>query len=307
MSTSCTRSRAIFLQVAHPRVTGVTYSFLPVDIGVTIFNSDRTIDPVTLARATEERGFSSLYVPEHSHMPVEVGQPLPNGKTELEEGYRRTLDPYVSLAAAAAVTERIKLGTGVSLIVEHDPITLAKQIATLDHISGGRFVLGLGFGWNRQELQHHGVPFDRRRDITREYVLAMYALWADDEASFDGEDVTFVPSYAWPKPVQRPRVHTLIGGDAGPKLFAHIAEYADGWIPVGGAGISRALPDLRAAFEKAGRDPATIDVVPFGTVPSRGKLDYYESLGIEEVILRLPPGRDDEVLRALDEFTQFVG
>ncbi|MCU1429948.1 MAG: luciferase family protein [Actinomycetia bacterium] len=277
-----------------------------VRLGVTVFLTDLTIDPVQLARASEERGFASLYVPEHTHFPLHIGHDLPNGQTELDNGYQRTLDPYIALAAAAAVTEHLALGTGISLIVEHDPITLAKQIATLDHLSNGRFVLGLGYGWNRAELTHHRVAYGERRDVTREYVLAMQALWGDEVASFDGKYVSFTPSLAWPKPVQRPRVRTLIGGSAGPKLFAHIAEYADGWMPIGGAGVSGAIAELRGAFEAAGRDPATAQVVPFGTVPDAGKLDYYESLGIEEVVLRLPAAGYDEVLATLDTFTSFL-
>ena len=183
---------------------------------------------------------------------------------------------------------------------------LAKEIATLDHLSRGRFVLGLGYGWNRAEVGHHGVAFERRRDVAREHVLAMHALWRDELASFDGEFVAFDASWSWPKPVQQPRVHTLIGGAAGPRLFAHIAEFADGWMPFGGAGAAAAMPDLQAAFERAGRPAAEARVVPFGTIPTAAKLEYYESLGVDEVVLRLPNGGADEVLPALDQMAKFV-
>lgn len=271
-----------------------------------MFATDRTMPVADLARAAEERGFHSLYVPEHTHIPVSRDTPPPTGDQTLDEGYARTLDPFVALATAAPVTTRIRLGTGIALVAQHDPIALAKAIATLDHVSGGRFVLGVGFGWNREELADHGVAYDARRDVVREHVLAMQALWRDDVASFDGGHVRLSPSWAWPKPVQQPRVRTLLGGAPGPKLFAHIAEWADGWIPIGGAGLAAALPRLRAAVEGAGRDPGDLHVVPFGTVPDPGKLERYRDLGCTEVVLRLPAAGSDEVLRVLDDYAAFL-
>ncbi len=179
-------------------------------------------------------------------------------------------------------------------------------MATLDLISNGRFVFGIGFGWNREEMADHGVDFPRRRERVREHVLAMQRLWAHERASFAGEFVRFEESWSWPKPVQRPRPPILIGGAAGPQLFAHIAEYADGWIPIGGAGVAGKLPELRRAMEAAGRDPATLQVVVFGVVPTRGKLDYYASAGITEVAIRLPSGPADVVLPALDEYAKLL-
>jgi probable F420-dependent oxidoreductase len=275
-------------------------------LGVTVFATDRTLHPAQLARAVEERGFSSLYLPEHTHMPQDPKGPLPAGTTELDHDYRRTLDPYVALAVAAGITTNLELGTGVALVAQHHPLTLAKEIATLDHLAGGRFVLGIGYGWNRAEVANHGVEFRRRRAVTREHVLAMQAVWRDDVASFTGEFVSFDPTWSWPKPVQRPRVRTLIGGAAGPTLFAHIAEFADGWMPFGGAGAAAALPDLAAAFERVGRNPNDAQVVPFGTIPTAEKLAYYEALGIEEVVLRIPNGDAEEVLPALDALSTFL-
>jgi len=275
-------------------------------IGVTAFLTDLAMAPEALARAAEDRGYYSLYLPEHTHLPVSGARPPSLVDGVHVEDYRRSLDPFTALAAAAAVTDRILLGTGIALVAQHDPIVLAKQIATLDHLSGGRFVLGMGYGWNRQEAADHGVDFSARRAIAREKVLCMQALWAQDEASFDGQWVSLAPSYAWPKPVQRPRVRTLIGGGAGPKLFAAIADYADGWMPIGGAGVADSLADLRRAFEEAGRDPGTLQVVPFGTVPSQGKLEHYASLGVTEVVLRVPSGRDDEMQRVLDDYARFL-
>jgi probable F420-dependent oxidoreductase len=277
-----------------------------VDLGVTIFLTDQTIGPVEVARAVEERGFHSLYLPEHTHIPVERRTPPPTGHAELPEMYKRVVDPYIALAAAAAATERILLGTGIALVAQHDPITLAKEIATLDHVSGGRFVLGVGFGWNEDEMEDHGVEYRTRRARVREHMLLMNALWADDVGAFDGEFVRVAPSWSWPKPVQRPRPRTLMGGAPGPKLFAHIAEYADGWFPIGGAGVARALPDLRAAVAAVGRDPDALHVIPFGTLPSPGKLEHYREIGMTEVVLNLPSAGRDDVLRTLDDYANYL-
>jgi probable F420-dependent oxidoreductase len=279
-----------------------------VRLGVTVFLTDRTITPADLAREAEARGFVSLYVPEHTHIPVSRATPAPTGDGELADEYRRTLDPFVALSAAAAVTERLAVGTGISLVAQHDPIVMAKQIATLDHLSGGRFTLGVGFGWNREEAADHGVThWAARRAVVAEKVALMQSLWRDEVASFAGEHVSLSPSWAWPKPVQRPRVRTLVGGGGGPRLFEAAASYGDGWMPIGGAGVAKQLPALRAAFEAAGRDPDTIEIVPFGTVPDAGKLEHYASLGVEEVVLRLPSAPRDDVLRVLDRHAAFLG
>lgn len=276
-------------------------------LGITMFATDLAMNVVDLARAAEERGFSSLYLPEHTHIPTSRRTPAPTGDAELPEEYRRTLDPFVALGAAAAATSRIELGTGICLVAQRDPIVLAKEAATVDLYSRGRFVLGIGFGWNVEEMANHGVDPRRRRDLVREKMLAVKRLWTQDAASFDGELVKFEESWSWPKPVRRPHPPVLLGGAAGPKMFAHIAEYGDGWTPIGGAGIAKALPDLHAAMEKAGRDPEEARVVPFGTVPSREKLEYYASLGIDEVVLRLPSAPAETVLPILDRQAEYVG
>jgi probable F420-dependent oxidoreductase len=275
--------------------------------GVTMFMTDQTMPPVDLARAIEARGLHSLYVPEHTHIPTSRLTAPPTGDAELRDEYKRTLDPLVALAMCAAVTERLVVGTGICLVAQREPIVTAKAIATLDHMSAGRFVLGIGFGWNADEIADHGVAMADRRDVAREHVLAMRALWRDDVASFDGKYVQIPPTWSWPKPVRAGGPPVLIGGAAGPKMFAHVAEYADGWIPIGGAGIRAALPDLHRACEAAGRDPATLQIVPFGTVPDAGKLDYYESIGVTEVVLRVPGGAADRVLPILDEYASLVG
>jgi probable F420-dependent oxidoreductase len=278
-----------------------------VRIGVTAALTDRSMAPHEFARAVEGRGYDSLYLPEHTHLPVALASPPALVEGVHLDDYKRTVDPMVALAAAAAVTDRILLGTGITLVAQHDPIVLAKQIATLDRLSGGRFVLGMGYGWNRAEAADHGVDFSQRRAIAREKLLCMQALWSEDEAEFHGDHVSLPPSFSWPKPVQQPRVRTLVGGGAGPGLFAAIAEYADGWMPIGGAGVTAALDPLRSAFAAAGRNPDAIEVVPFGTVPSEGKLAHYASIGCSEVVLRVPSGPEDAMLRVLDDYTRFLG
>ena len=271
--------------------------------GATLFATDRTMRPDDLAVEVEARGFHSLYLPEHTHIPTSRRTPPPTGDAELADEYRRTLDPWISLAMAGARTTTLRLGSGVALVAQHDPIALAKELATLDHLTGGRVVLGVGFGWNHEEMEDHGVDPRDRRAVVREHILAMRALWSEQPVGFDGAYVSLAPSWAWPKPAGIP---VLIGGGAGPKMFGAIAEYGDGWIPIGGAGLKEALPRLRDAWEAAGRDPAALEVVPFGTLPDEGKLAHYRSLGVTEVVLRLPGGDRSEVLRALDAFAALV-
>ena len=277
-----------------------------MQLGVTMFSTDQAMRPDELARAAEERGFTSLYVPEHTHIPTSQRTPPPTGDAELPDYYKRALDPFIALTMAAAATERLRVGTGICLVAQRDPIVTAKSVASLDHLSGGRFVFGVGFGWNADEIESHGVEVRRRRDVAREHVLAMQRLWADEEASFDGEYVKLPPSWSWPKPVQKPWPPILVGGAAGRTLFSHIAEYANGWIPIGGAGVREALPELHRVVERAGRDPADVRIVPFGTIPEPDKLDYYESIGIDEVVLRIPLGDADVVLPVLDEYAALV-
>ncbi len=267
--------------------------------GITMFATDVSMDVVELAREAEARGLQSLWLPEHTHIPVSRRTPPPTGDAELAEEYKRCLDPLVALAAAAVATTDLRLGTGILLAAQRDPIVTAKAVATLDHLSGGRAALGVGFGWNEDELEHHGVAMADRRAVAREHVLAMQALWAADEAAFDGDHVRISPSWSWPKPV-RGRVPVLHGGAAGPKLFAHIAEYGDGWIPIGGRGLTDAIPRLRETVAAAGRDPATLEIIPFGSLPDPGKLDHFERIGVTECVFRLPSAPRDVVLPILD-------
>ena len=276
--------------------------------GVTVFPTDVSIGIVELARALEERGIDSLWLPEHTHIPASRRTPWPvdpSGRTPIDEKYKRSLDPLVALGAAAVATERLRLGTGILLAAQREPIVTAKAIATLDHVSGGRAAVGMGFGWNEDEMNHHSVEYKRRRDLGREHLLAMRRLWEDEEAEFHGEYVDFSPSWSWPKPVQRP-LPVLLGGAAGPKLFAHIAEYAQGWIPIGGRGLRESLPHLREAVAEAGRDPDALEIAPMAVVPDGGKIDHYESLGCTEVVFDLPSAPASEVLAVLDRYAELV-
>ena len=271
-------------------------------IGVTMFATDQTVAIVELAREVEARGLASLYVPEHTHIPTSRNTPPPTGEAELAQEYKRTLDPLVALAMAAAVTENLVVGTGILLPAQRDPIVTAKAIATLDSQSGGRFRLGIGFGWNQDELAHHGVAMRDRREVTRERIAAMRALWQNDEGEYHGTHVDFSASWSWPKCSDRHGPPVWIGGAPGPKLLAAVAEYGDGWLPIGGAGVRAALGELRVLCEQRGRDVNELTIIPFGTTPDPGKLSYYADLGIEEVVLRVPGGTRDEVLPVLDSF-----
>ena len=274
-------------------------------LGITCFLTDRDLAPAELAEAAEARGFASLYLPEHTHLPVRADTPPALVEGVRADDYKRSLDPFVALATAVPVTTSLQLGTGVVLAAQHDPIVLAKQVATLDHLSGGRAVLGIGFGWNRAEAADHGVDFAVRRRVARDHVRCMQALWRDERAEYHGEFVDLDPCFSWPKPV-RGRVPVLLGGGATPGNFAAIAEFGDGWMPIGGSGLSDAVPELRRAFEDAGRDPQEVRVLPFGTIPTEAKLEHFAGLGVDEVVLRVPAGDRSDVLAVLDAHATFV-
>ncbi|MFC8124712.1 LLM class F420-dependent oxidoreductase [Streptomyces sp. NPDC057302] len=282
-------------------------------VAATLYLTDETITPTRLARELEQRGFAALYLPEHTHIPVSRETPYPGG--ELPPECARMLSPFVALAQAAAVTDRLGLGTNITLVGQHDPIDLAKQIATLDHLCGGRLTLGIGYGWNKEEAADHGVAWRTRRALVRDRMAVMRALWAERPTAYEGEFGSVRASDVHPKPARAPRPRkegplygprTLVGGGAGPKLFAHIAEYADGWLPIGGGGLRETLPALRAAWAEAGRDPAGPYVALSAVEPTEGKLAHYEDLGVDEVVVQLPAGGETEVLRVLDGFQRYV-
>ena len=279
-----------------------------VKVAITSFCLDRTIHPVRLAREAEARGFESLWYPEHSHIPASRLTPWPGGPNgePLPDDYWRMHDMFNALSMAAAVTTDLKVGTSVCLIGERDPIWTAKQVASLDHLSGGRVLFGIGFGWNREEQENHGYPWANRRAMVREKVLAMRELWTEDEASFDGEFVQFAPAWALPKPVQRPLpVH--IGGGWGPKLFDAICEYGAGWMPISARpSLGNRISLLHEACERNDRDPATVEISVFGATTDPRGLESLAAEGVTRAVLTLPYEADDVVLPLLDEWAPLV-
>ncbi len=276
--------------------------------GLVLFTSDRGITPAALGAAAEERGFDTFYVPEHTHIPVkrEAAHPGTGDESLPDDRYLRTLDPWVSLATVAAVTSRIRLSTAVALPVESDPITLAKQIATLDHLSGGRVDIGAGFGWNTDELADHHVPAARRRTVLKEYVEAMRALWTQEEASYDGEFVSFGPSWAYPKPARH--IPLVIGAGGGPKTFRWIAEHADGWMTTPTqADISANIEALTKAWADAGREGAPEIRILIAFKPDPEDLMAWAEAGATELIWGVPDKAPDEVLASLDRLATRLG
>ncbi|MFE0022195.1 LLM class F420-dependent oxidoreductase [Amycolatopsis sp. NPDC059021] len=264
--------------------------------GIVLFTSDRGITPAAAARAAEEAGFDSFSVPEHTHIPVKRESPHPRtGDSTLpDDRYLRTLDPWVALATAASVTTRIRLSTAVALPVESDPITLAKTVASLDHLSGGRVTLGAGFGWNVDELTDHGVPGNRRRTALREYLEAMRALWTDEIAEYSGEFVSFGPSWAWPKPAQ-PHIPVVLGAGGTEKNFRWIAKNADGWLTTpSDVDIEGPVGLLREIWRDEGRTGEP-EVAVLAGRPDREQLAHFASIGVTEAIFGLPDRSADEV------------
>jgi probable F420-dependent oxidoreductase len=274
---------------------------------ISLFTSDRGIRPADAAKAAEERGFYAFYVPEHTHIPVsrETSHPETGDETLPDDRYMRTLDPWVALASAASITSTIKLGTSVALPAQHHPISLAKTIASLDFLSGGRVVFGAGFGWNLEEAADHGVPTKRRRAVVREYLAAMREIWTKDEAAYSGKFVTFGPCWAWPKPVQNP-VPTLIGAFGNAKLFSWIAESADGWLttPIE-EDLNSSIKVLKSTWTDAGRQGSP-HIVVLDNGASRDTFETWQELGVGEVLWGLPDVPAPEVLKYLDKMSPMV-
>jgi probable F420-dependent oxidoreductase len=273
-----------------------------VRYSVVLFTSDRGIRPAEAAQAAEAAGFYGFYVPEHTHIPVrrEAAHPRTGGAELPDDRYLRTLDPWVALSMAAAVTSEIRLGTAVALPAEHDPIALAKTIASLDHLSGGRVVLGVGFGWNTDELADHGVPVARRRSLLREYLAGMESLWSAEEASYAGEFLRFDASWAWPKTVSQPRPPVLVGAAGGPRTLEWIAASADGWLTTPGEdGIVDKIAVLRHAWRAAGRSGEPY-VTVLGGKPDPAVLESWAQAGVDEVVFGMPDRSAEEVVAYLD-------
>ena len=271
--------------------------------GVYMFPTDYAIDPVSLGRAVEGHGFESLFVPEHTHIPTSRRSPFPGGG-ELPKEYSHTLDPFVALGAVAAATERLMLGTGICLVIERDPITLAKEVASLDFISGGRVLFGIGGGWNREEMENHGTDPTRRWKVLRERIEAMQQIWTEDAAEYHGEFVDFDPIWQWPKPIQKPHPSVIIGGD-GANTLQRVVRYGDGWMPIGRrADFKARIDELNRLAAEAGR--ADIPVTIFGAAPKPEVIDAYAEAGVERLLFHLPPAPRDEVLPLLDQRAELV-
>jgi probable F420-dependent oxidoreductase len=275
-----------------------------VKVGISNFPTDYSLGPVPLARALEERGFESLWVVEHTHIPASRRTPYPLG-TELPSIYWESYEPFTFLAQAAAVTERLNLGTGICLVPEHHPIALAKRVASLDSLSGGRFLFGIGAGWNAEELENHGVAFADRWKVTREHVLAMKACWTEKDAEFHGEFVDFDPVWVEPKPVSRPHPPVFMGASST-WAMDRIAEYADGWLPVLVPEFDERLALLEERCEARGRSLSEIDVSVMTMVADQDGLVGLAEKGVNRIILSLPTVGADEALGVLDGYAQIV-
>ena len=272
-------------------------------VGIAMFVTHYSITPGALAQAVEERDFDSLWFPEHTHIPTSRASPWPGGGV-LPDVYKQTLDPFMALTAAAATTRRIRLATGICLVVERDPIHTAKNVATIDYLSGGRFLFGIGGGWNAEEMANHGTTdFKRRWKVLRERIEAMKAIWRDERAEYHGEFVNFDPIYSWPKPVQKPHPPIMLGGH-GPKALERVARYCDGWlpIPVRAGAFADSVADLRRRASAAGRDPASITVSVYGSAPDPDALRSYASAGVQRAIFGLPSAGRETVLPLLDRY-----
>lgn len=284
------------------RATLATYD---MKVGLTIFPTDYSMQPPDLAIAAEERDFESIWLPEHSHIPTSRKSPWPGGG-ELPKYYYDSYDPFVSLGAAAAVTKRIKLATGICLIVQRDPIHTAKEVSTVDRLSSGRFIFGVGGGWNAEEMANHGTDFATRFKLMRERILAMKEIWTRPKAKYAGEFVKFDELMQWPKPVQKPHPPIIIGGGF-PQAAKRAIAYGDGWMPIGGrADLLEVLPQFRELAQDAGRDPASLSICIFGAPSDLEILKRYRDAGIDRVVLGLPSTSREEVLPILDRSAALV-
>ena len=276
--------------------------------GAAMFFTDASMTPGELGPLLEQRGFESVWVPEHSHIPLVRTKAFPGG-TELPRPYYDIMDPFLVLTAAGVATKTLRIGTGVCLINQRDPIQTAKQVASLDQLSGGRFLFGVGNGWNKEEMEHHGTNFEQRHKLSRERIEAMKAIWSQDTADYHGEFVNFAPMQTWPKPVQKPHAPVIVGG-AFPYGARRAVRYGDGWIP--GAGRTRhgdigdTLPQFRKMALEAGRDPASLPVTLFRVAEDADGLRQFRDLGVARVVISLPAARSDQILPILDRWEPLV-
>jgi len=275
-------------------------------LGVTMFATDYAIRPDELARACEERGFESVWYPEHTHIPTSRRSPWPGG-SELPKEYWHTHDLFITLTAAAVATKTIKVGSGICLVIEHDPIVLAKEVASVDQLSNGRLIFGIGGGWNAEEMENHGTPFNRRWKVLRERIAAMKAIWTQEAAEYHGEFVNFDPIWCYPKPLQKP-YPPIVLGTLSAKGLKRVVDYCDGWIPVGGTvqDLPAAIRELHALAEQAGRPKHELPVSIFGAPGEESTLRQYQEMGLERAVFFAPSAGKDTVLPLLDKYATLI-
>jgi probable F420-dependent oxidoreductase len=274
-------------------------------LGIVIFPTDTTLDPVRLAREVEARGFESLWFPEHSHIPERRATPWGGrpGASPLPEKYWRTHDAFTAFGAAAMVTERLRLGTAITLVAQRDPVWLAKQVATIDHLSGGRFEFGVGFGWNREEMATHGTDPRTRFRRVAESIDLMTAIWTEEVAAYEGDIVSLEPSWSWPKPVQAPRPPVHVGTGTGPKGLDVVFDHADGWMPFGRR-FDESMSVFRAEADRRGVDPADWVITAYGVRPEPAALEAVAADGAHRALFDVDSLPPDEVLAELDRLTE---
>jgi probable F420-dependent oxidoreductase len=279
-----------------------------MQFGAAMFFTGASMMPGELGPLLEERGFESVWVPEHSHIPVVRTMPFPGGP-ELPRPYYDIMDPFLVLTAAAVATKTLKVGTGVCLINQRDPIQTAKMVASIDQLSRGRFLFGIGNGWDKEEMEHHGTVYATRHKLSRERIEAMKRIWIEETPEYHGEFVNFAPMQTWPKPVQKPHVPVIVGG-AFPYGARRAVRYGDGWIP--GAGrtkhgdIDDTLPQFRQMAVEAGRDPASLPVTLFRVTEDADRLGQYRDLGVARVVISLPAAGSDQILPILDRWAPLM-
>ncbi|MGH6887595.1 MAG: LLM class F420-dependent oxidoreductase [Rhizomicrobium sp.] len=273
--------------------------------GAAIFFTEHSIGPIELARALEERGFESVWAPEHSHIPVSRKTPYPGGG-ELPKEYYEVMDPFATLAAAAAATSRLSVATGICLVQQRDVIQTAKLVASLDRISNGRFLFGIGGGWNREEMENHGTVFETRFQRVRESIEAMKEIWTKPEAEYHGDIVRFDPIFAWPKPVQKPHPPILVGGGF-PQGARRAIRYGDGWLPIIGATeLEKILPQFQAMLKESGRKPSAVPISAWNAKLEAGSIRRFRDLGVERIVTTLPPAGREKVLPILDRCAETI-
>jgi probable F420-dependent oxidoreductase len=275
--------------------------------GAAIFPTDQSVDPGTFARMAEERGYDSVFFPEHTHIPLSRETPYPGGG-EIPPQYLRTHDLFVALTAAAAATERVKIGSGICLVIQRDPIVTAKEVASVDVLSGGRLIFGIGAGWNVDEIRNHGTDPAHRFRVMRERVEAMKAIWTEDEAEYHGKYVDFDPIWSWPKPLQKPHPPVMIGG-MGKRVIERVLDYGDGWFPQPGRAphdeFMARLRELRDRAVEAGREPP--EITAFGAKPDPDLIEEYAAAGVTRTVFWLPSVPEDDVRDGFDKIAGRVG